>query len=218
MAVAIIVAAGTGSRFGGDIPKQFREVKGKMVLEHTISRFEESSLVEELIVVLSETVINEERFEFSSEKPLTMIAGGATRAESVRNGLDVIDEFKGVVAVHDGARPLVTSEEIDSVIQAAEQTGAACLGTSVTDTIKRVADDRIVETVDRSNLWRAATPQCFDVEILRRAYDEAEFPEQATDECSLVEMIGVDISTVEGSTRNIKITYEEDLKIAEVYL
>lgn len=218
MAVAIIVAAGTGTRFGGDVPKQFRIVSGKTVLEHTVGRFDSSDSVESIVVVLSQDVIDEGTPALNTSKPIQFIAGGRTRAESVRNGLDSIESDSGVVAVHDGARLLVTNEEIEKVFAVASKTGAACLCVPVTDTIKRVREGKIVETIDRSQLWKAATPQCFDIELLRRAFDEAEYPEKATDECSLVEAIGIDIEVVEGSSRNIKITYEDDLKLAEAYL
>jgi 2-C-methyl-D-erythritol 4-phosphate cytidylyltransferase len=133
--------------------------------------------------------------------------------------LNAIDpENIEIVAVHDGARPLVSSEEITRTIQKAREVGAACLVAGVTDTIKKVDGGKIIDTIDRAKLRRALTPQCFRYEILRRAFAENEIGELVTDECSLVEKLGYEIATVEGSAKNIKITTPEDLVLAESLL
>lgn len=218
MNVAIIVAAGSGTRFGSKIPKQFLEINGKPILVHTLERFESCDSIDEIILVLSSVEVEQfsetiEKYNFSKLK--NIVAGGESRAESVLNGLEKINPDKTkIVAVHDGARPLVSSEEISQTIEKASETGAACLVAAVTDTIKEVFDRKIVSTIDRAKLRRALTPQAFRLEILQRAFENADL-NQATDECFLVEQIGVEISIVEGSAKNIKITTPEDFIYAE---
>lgn len=221
MNVAIIVAAGSGTRFGSAVPKQFLEICGKPLLIHTLERFEFCRAIDEIVLILSAAEIENFR-RILSQYPLRkiskIVAGGDTRAASVLNGLNAIDGTTiEIVAVHDGARPLVTIEEITKTVEKARETNAACLAAKVTDTIKKVSDGKIVETIDRANLRRALTPQCFRFEILKRAFEENEI-EAATDECSLVEKSGFEIAVVEGSVRNIKITTPEDFVLAEVLL
>jgi 2-C-methyl-D-erythritol 4-phosphate cytidylyltransferase len=125
----------------------------------------------------------------------------------------------GIVAVHDGVRPFVTVEEIENVVAAAESDGAAILVAPVTDTIKQVSDNSVVKTLRRGELRRALTPQCFRYDLLRKAYEQADVNDPSlTDESVLVEKLGVAITTIEGSSRNIKITTRQDLLIAETFL
>ena len=221
MNTAIIVAAGSGSRFGGDIPKQFADLAGKPVIIHTLEQFEECPAVDEVILVLGEN--GREDFERLSlggsfRKLSKLVTGGATRAQSVKSGLDQVDPSCEIVAVHDGARPLVTVDEITRTIEKAADTGAACLVAEVTDTVKQIEGDKIRSTVDRSTLRRALTPQAFRIDILRSAFENANLSDAVTDECYLVEKLGIDIALVEGSPRNIKITREDDLAIADAFL
>lgn len=222
MNTAIIVAAGSGKRFGGDIPKQFLEIHGKPVLVYTIERFEKCDLIDEIILVLSENEIEnfaKQTLKYHFKKLNKIVPGGNSRAESVLNGFQNINSRTAeIIAVHDGARPLVTVDEISKTLAKANEFGAACIVAKVTDTIKKIADGKILSTVDRSNLRRALTPQCFRYEILKRAFNENEISNIATDECYLVEKLGIEIEIVEGSSKNIKITHEEDLKIAEIFL
>ncbi len=220
MNTAIIVAAGSGKRFGGNIPKQFLEIHGKPVLIHTLERFENCDSVDEIVLVLSFDEIDsfEKKLKtYNIHKLNKIVAGGNTRAESVFNGLNVINETE-IIAVHDGARPLVSNEEISKTIEKAKEFGAACLVAKITDTIKEVSNGKIVATIDRNTLRSALTPQCFRYEILKKAFEVNEIAEIVTDECFLVEKLGYEIAIVEGSSKNIKITHEEDLKIAEVFL
>lgn len=224
MNVAIVVAGGKGVRFGGDRPKQFLELRGTPIIIHTLRQFERCREIEKLIVVLpaEETAgFVSLAAEFDLKKISRVVAGGETRARSVRNGLESIDDAE-VVAVHDVVRPLVMPDEIDRVVRAAQTSGAAILVSPIEDTIKQVEDDRITGTVSRASLRRALTPQCFRLEILRRAYEQLADLESAgieiTDDSFLVERLGVDVTTIEGSPRNIKITREEDLKFAEALL
>ena len=211
---AIIVAAGTGSRFKSEIPKQFLEVAGKPIVVHTIERFAAAPSIDTIVVVVtSENIPRLGGVHVS--KPLQIVTGGATRSHSVANALDALESDVDVVAVHDGARPFVTVEEIEMTIARAAQTGAACLVAPVTDTIKTVVGEEISGTVDRNKLRRALTPQAFRIEVLRKAFKLGDLSESVTDECYLVEKLGHPIAFVEGSARNIKITHPEDLITAE---
>ncbi|MBA2621941.1 MAG: 2-C-methyl-D-erythritol 4-phosphate cytidylyltransferase [Acidobacteria bacterium] len=222
MNTAIIVAAGDGTRFGGDKPKQFLEIAGKPIVIYALECFEFCPQIDQIILVLPATEIENFRqiaARFDLKKLVKMVAGGRTRAASVWNGLSAIDaESADIIAVHDGARPLVTSAEIRQTIQKARQTGAACLVAGVTDTIKEISGDKIARTVERARLRRALTPQCFRYEILKRAFETNDFKDSATDESFLVEQIGVAVSIVEGGAQNIKITHAEDLILAESLL
>ena len=222
MNFAIIVAAGIGTRFGANKPKQFLEIHGKPIIIHTLERFENCRTIDEIVLVLSPNEI--ENFQanlekYNLKKLVKIISGGQTRAESVLNGLNAVDAKKTeIVAVHDGARPLVSVEEITQAIEKARTTGAACLVGMVTDTIKIVSGDKITGTIDRANLRRALTPQCFKFEILQKAFAPGNFDASATDECFLVEKAGFAIAFVDGSAENIKITTREDFAFAEILL
>ena len=224
MNVAIVVAAGKGTRLGGNRPKQFLELDGVPVIIHTLRQFERCLEIKEVVVVLPVEATDDFPAlarNFGLQKPSRVVAGGATRAQSVQRGLAVAGEAE-LVAVHDGVRPFVTPEEIDQVVVAARATGAAILVAPVADTIKEIKDERVVSTQSRSTLRRALTPQCFRFDILKRAYEQLAEVEaegvEVTDDSLLVERLGVEIAAVEGSARNIKITREEDLVWAEAIL
>ncbi|MDX6290196.1 MAG: 2-C-methyl-D-erythritol 4-phosphate cytidylyltransferase [Blastocatellia bacterium] len=224
MNVAIVVAAGKGTRLGGNRPKQFLELDGIPVIIRTLRQFERCREIDEVVAVLpaEETAgFQSLAQQFELRKLARVIAGGETRAQSVQRGLALIDEAE-IVAVHDGVRPFVTPEEIDQVVAAARIGGAAILVAPVADTIKDIKDGRVIGTLPRTNLRRALTPQCFRFDLLKRAYDrlleiQAEGIE-VTDDCLLVERLGFEIAAVEGSARNIKITREEDLVLGEALL
>jgi 2-C-methyl-D-erythritol 4-phosphate cytidylyltransferase len=220
MNIAIIAAAGAGTRMASDRPKQFLLLAGTPIIFHTLQRFEQCDSIQEVIVVLPA----EESAGFVSlagkfglRKVSRVVPGGATRADSVKRGLMAIRSATAeIVAVHDGVRPFVTIDEINSTVAAAQLNGAAILVAPVTDTIKQVNDRSVSGTLDRSGLRRALTPQCFRYELLRRAYQHADVNDPSlTDESALVERLGERVSVVEGSVRNIKITSAEDLVVAE---
>ena len=223
MNVAIVVAAGKGTRLGGNRPKQFLEFGGIPVVIHTLRQFERCREINEIVTVLpAEETDSFLSFAkgFGLRKPMRVVAGGETRAQSVARGLALIGEAE-IVAVHDGVRPLVSPDEIDQVVDAARATGAAILVAPVPDTIKEIKDDRVIRTLPRADLRRALTPQCFRLELLRRAYQmlsKIEVANEVTDDSLLVERLGVEVVAVEGSSRNIKITQEEDLVLAEAIL
>lgn len=224
MNIAIVVAAGKGTRLGGDRPKQFLELDGVPVIVHTLRQFERCREIDEIIVILPADEVSAFQSlakQLGLRKLSQVIAGGETRAQSVQRGLAVINEAD-LVAVHDGVRPFVTPAEIDCVMLAARSTGAAILVSPVADTIKQIKDDRVVRTLPRADLRRALTPQCFQFNILKSAYDQLASIEaegvEVTDDCLLVERLGIEIAAVEGSGRNIKITRAEDLVLGEALL
>jgi 2-C-methyl-D-erythritol 4-phosphate cytidylyltransferase len=220
MNVAIIAAAGQGTRMAGKRPKQFLELAGTPILIHTLKAFERCDVIHEIIVVLAAGEADGFRVlaeEHGLRKIAAVVQGGRSRAESVLNGLQALDAGAAeVVAVHDGVRPFVTVDEISRTVAAASLEGAAVLVSAPVDTIKEVSDGAVVRTVKRGDLRNALTPQCFRYTLLRQAYDEADVSDpELTDESSLVERLGAKIAIVEGSPRNIKITRVEDLAIGE---
>jgi len=223
MNIAIIAAAGAGTRMASDRPKQFLLLAGTPVIIHTLKVFEQCESIHEVIVVLP--AAESAGFlslagKFGLRKVSRVVPGGVTRADSVKRGLLAIRAATAeIVAVHDGVRPLVTTEEIDATVAAAQADGAEILVAPVTDTIKQINDRQVVQTLDRGGLRRALTPQCFRYELLRDAYQATDVTDPSlTDESVLVEKLGVPVSIVEGSSRNIKITTAEDLAIAETIL
>jgi len=224
MNTAIIVAAGTGSRFGASVPKQFLQVHNKPLFIHTLEKFEACADVQSIVLVLPEEYLAEfsdASSRYRITKLLRIVAGGITRAHSVRNGLNAIDPVKaGIVAVHDGARPFISAAEISQCIRLAENTGAAILVGPVTDTIKQVEGDKITKTIDRTRLRRAMTPQSFRYQVLRDAFETADdaMLAAATDESYLVESLGLSVSVIDGSPSNIKVTTKQDLKLFERFL
>lgn len=223
MNIAIIAAAGTGSRMASDRPKQFLHLAGTPIIFHTLKPFEQCDSIQEVIVVLPA----EESAAFLAlagkhglRKLSRVVPGGTTRADSVKRGFGAIrSTTAGIVAVHDGVRPFVTVEEIENVVAAAESDGAAILVAPVTDTIKQVSENSVLQTLERRELRRALTPQCFRYELLRKAYEHVDVNDPSlTDESALVEKIGAPVTIVEGSSRNIKITGPQDLLIAETFV
>jgi len=224
MNVAIVVAAGKGTRLGGNRPKQFLELGGVPVIIHTLRQFERSTEIDQIVSVLPPEEVaafHSLAQQFQIQKFSGAVTGGATRAQSVLCGLSSIGEAD-IVAIHDGVRPFVTPEEIDATVRAARANGAAILTASVDDTIKEVEGYQILRTLPRANLRRALTPQCFRYDILKRAYNDLSEIEasglEITDDSILVERLGVEIVTVQGSARNIKITSAEDLTLADALL
>jgi 2-C-methyl-D-erythritol 4-phosphate cytidylyltransferase len=209
--VVIISAGGQGKRMGR--PKQFIEVAGKPILEWTISVFQKCDMIDEIILVVNEDRVDQAK-KFNYSKIVNIVVGGEARQDSVRNGLKVLSADTEIVAIHDGARPMITTDIIENAIVEAKESGAAVVGVPVCDTIKRVTSNelRVTGTVDRSALWRAQTPQVFRKDIITKAYQQAE---KVTDDSALVEKMGVPVKMVIGSYQNIKITTPFDLEIVE---
>lgn len=216
--VAVILAAGSGTRMKSDKSKLLLEINGKTVIERTVKAFSKISEIDEIIVVIRESDLNE--FEkHLSKYDLSYCFGGATRQESVMNAVETIDECD-LIIIHDGARPLVTEKEITDTISKAKETGAAAVGVTPKDTIKIVDENlQIVGTPDRSNLISIRTPQVFDFSQYLKAVDLAKKQgKDFTDDCRLVENLGRKVNVVIGEYTNIKITTPEDIPMAESIL
>jgi len=216
---AIIPAAGMGIRMGSSIPKQFLLLDGKPILQHTLSVLDQCSIVNEIILVVSEKEIENARQQIQDSYPKVakVIVGGKERQDSVYNGLQNLDSKADIVVVHDGVRPFVSEELIRESVEAARDFGAAITAIPVSDTIKKVNKEGVVEsTIDRSGLWRVQTPQTFQVSLLKEAFAKAQSDNfYGTDEGSLIEYLGRDVKVVPGSELNIKITRSEDLVLGE---
>jgi len=214
---AVIVAAGSSMRMDNSVDKLSVLIEGRTLLAWTISRFEAVSTIDEIILVVREESLDYVRNEVVSsegfKKVKAVVAGGDQRQNSTENGLNATAEDAEIILIHDGARPLVRTEEIDSVIRSAKENGAALLAVRCKDTVKEVMDNKIIKTLPRDTLWLAQTPQGFRrdiiVDALKSARDENYL---GTDEASLVERMGVNISIVEGRSNNIKVTYPEDVE------
>lgn len=217
---AVIVAAGGSVRMGIEDSKQFIPLLGKPAIQYTISAFQHCGLIKEIVVVCREQDIERIRSlaaDCGFDKVKAIVEGGDSRAQSVRNGIEAADEKTKFYAIHDGARPLVSVEDIERVIEAAIETGAATLGTSVSDTIKIVDGYNIItSTPVRAQLRAVQTPQVFEKELYRFAIDDAgDDLMNFTDDCSLIENMGGEVEVVKGSSENIKLTTPIDVVIAE---
>jgi len=220
MNVAIIAAAGLGTRMGSERPKQFLEIAGIPIIVHTVRAIAQCDVIQEIIVVLpSEDAAGFMTLagKYDLQKVTQVVPGGATRAESVSCGLGAVPAATTeIVAVHDGVRPFVTGTEITRAISAAQEHGAAILVAPITNTIKQVEGGKVVRTLSRTQLRGALTPQCFRYSLLCRAFAEADLQDpDLTDESVLLERMGFKVAAVEGSSRNIKITRPEDLAVGE---
>jgi 2-C-methyl-D-erythritol 4-phosphate cytidylyltransferase/2-C-methyl-D-erythritol 2,4-cyclodiphosphate synthase len=220
---ALVVAGGSGRRFGTTRPKQFQLLRGKPLLLWTLDAFESSPHVDSIVLVIPAEE-REETARLLKEHGLgrrvQLCDGGAERVDSVRNGLEALPRKAKLVAVHDAARPLVTSDLIARVVQAATEVGAAIAALPATDTIKLGRQGRIDKTIARGRVHAAQTPQVFNVSLLRKAYqawDEAGRP-AVTDDAQLVELLGKPVQLVTGDARNIKVTVADDLVLAEAWL
>lgn len=214
---AIIVAGGSGSRMKSDLPKQFIEIGGLPILMHTLKRFKEADTDLELILVLPES-----QFEFWKELceihaafiktiPHQLVAGGKSRFQSGKNGLDIIKN-EGLVAIHDGVRPFVSPEIIKESFRIAEEKGTAVVSVASKDSIRVNG-----QAIDRATVRLIQTPQTFQISLLKKAFETEELA-TFTDDASVAEHAGFEIHLIEGSYENIKITTPEDLLWAEVLL
>lgn len=215
----IIVAAGNGSRFGGEMPKQFRILDGIPVLFHSIMKYRETLPEAEIRLVLNREMFTLwERIcdEYGFVSPV-VIEGGTNRSESVRNALiSFSDDHESIVLIHDGVRPLIDSKIIKSVIGSVSSGIGVAPAIPESDSIRQITSDGSSHSADRNLFRRVQTPQGFMTYEIIRAYCSA--PACATDDLTVFENTGGIIKLVEGSTSNIKITYPEDLEIAEILI
>lgn len=219
---AIVVAAGSGVRFGSETPKQFHSVGGVPIVLRALLAFTSHPDVAQVVLVLPppHAVHPPPFLSEVARNGLTIVAGGAHRADSVRAGLAVLRAECGVVLVHDGARPFVQRQVIDTVITHARQGEGAVPAVPLSDTLKEVARNdptRIARTRPRARLWRAQTPQGFPRKVLEEAHARAaRLGRRATDDAALVEAMGFPVRLVPDFSNNIKITTPEDLALAEL--
>lgn len=220
---ALIVAGGTGSRMGTDIPKQYQMLAGKPVLMHTLAQFTHSASKPQLIVVLHKDMRDYwlslcEKHNFTIAHAL--VDGGSTRFQSVKNGLHYIldqdQSAQSLIAIHDAARPLINPALIDQSYAEADSSGACIVAMASSNSI-RIGDTTENKAVDRSQVWSVQTPQTFQLGILEKAFQQEESP-LFTDDASVVEQLGHAIHIIPGEQKNIKITFPEDLEIAALLL
>jgi 2-C-methyl-D-erythritol 4-phosphate cytidylyltransferase len=219
---AIVVAGGDGTRLGADRPKAFVRLGGRPLLAHSIDLLEDHPAVDRIVLVVPEeweepaTLLAD---ELAAGKVAAAVCGGETRALSVAAGLAEVSDEAATILVHDAARPFASAELVDRVLAALSDHDGAVPAVPVADTIKRVRDGRVVETLARAELRSVQTPQAFRASALRRAFavplDELR---DATDCASLVEAAGLEVAAVEGAAGNLKITTVDDLARAEARL
>jgi 2-C-methyl-D-erythritol 4-phosphate cytidylyltransferase len=216
--IVIIPAAGAGTRFGGQIPKQFQPLSGKPLIQHVIERFLVDDTVTRVIVPVAEMLLAAVSHESPGDR-IRFVAGGETRMQSVLRGMAEAGDAE-LIAVHDAVRPLFPMELFHAVLEAAREVGAALPVVPVADTIHMMnSDATVAQTLDRSMLGAAQTPQCFRAEILRDVLQRAQAEGiEGTDEAGLAARFGYTVKAVPGDPRNLKITLPEDLVIAESYL
>ena len=218
---AIIPVAGQGKRFGGETPKQFMNIGGKPIIEITLQKFVSHNEIKHGVVAVSENEMkfSENIFQHIDgfDKKFEIIIGGKERQDSVINGLDCLPPNTDIVVVHDGVRPLVSPQLISLSIKTAFETGACVAALPLYDTIKRVENDTVLETIPRENLWQVQTPQSFKYSVLKEALEKARNGNfYSTDESSLVELNGHPVKIILGEYHNVKITTKADLKLSQL--
>ena len=216
---AVIVAAGTASRMGG-IDKVMAPLGGEPLLLHSVRTFQNCDAIREIVIVTREDLLMEVMSLCAGfSKVRGVVVGGADRPASVQAGLNNLSDRVKLVAVHDGARPLVTWQVIDRTVRAAHSYGAAAPAIPVKDTIKIVKGGIVGSTPDRNTLRAVQTPQVFDLQLLKGALLKAQKEKTPiTDDCSAVENMGMSVKIVEGDERNLKVTTPMDIKVAELLL
>jgi 2-C-methyl-D-erythritol 4-phosphate cytidylyltransferase len=217
---ALVLAAGRGERLGATQPKALLALAGRPLLLHAIEGLAACAELDAIVpVVPAAELARCAALLRGRERVSAPVAGGAERQDSMRAGLAALPAEIELVAVHDAARPLVRATEVSAVVAAAQRYGAALLAVPVRDTLKRVVEGRVAETLPRVACWAAQTPQVFRVDWLREALAKAEADGfQGTDDAQLVERLGIPVHVVEGDPSNLKITWPEDLEIAETLL
>ncbi len=212
----VFLAGGHGSRFKNELPKQFHTLGKKIIALHSFEILKKALSIQEIVIVCSP----EYRHFFTAEFPLSFALPGDERYLSVKNGIEMLSDKESLVLIHDAARPNLVEKDIERLMQAATQTGAATLGAPVVQTIKMVDEKtQVIKTIPRQTLWEAHTPQCILKSLLKKGLEyhlKNNLP--VTDDVSLVEPLNVTVQMVHSSTNNIKITYEEDLAVAKTLL
>lgn len=220
---AIIVAAGKGIRMDDKVRKQYLLLDGRPLISHTLAVFDQCNIIDEIFFVVpekdfvfcNENILNRQKFQ----KKITLVPGGATRQDSVYNGLlaigNVMDN-NSVVVIHDGVRPFICHEQLTECITCANDYDACIFGIPAYDTLKRVNSSGFIEnTIERNTIWFAQTPQAFKYNLIKRAHENAlRVGIIGTDDAMLVEQLGIKVKVISGSRCNVKITTKEDLLLA----
>lgn len=206
---AIITAGGTSSRYG-NTNKLLEKVYDKEIIKYTVEAFEKSD-VDEIVICANKSIISDLEKVFSHR----IIEGGATRQESVYNGLSSIT--CDYVLIHDAARPMITAELINKTIEAVKVRKAVSVFTKTIDTIKEVQDGKVIRTLDRTKLYNTQTPQAFEYNLIKSAHDKLK-GQNFTDDAGMLESLGYEVYMVEGEYTNIKITTKSDIELAKIYL
>ncbi|PNP99211.1 2-C-methyl-D-erythritol 4-phosphate cytidylyltransferase [Moraxella sp. RCAD0137] len=224
----LIVAAGTGSRFGGDLPKQYLRILNKSILAHSVERLNHPALSALTLVVSAQDVWIKDAYvdiEASYSLPIHLAIGGAERWQSVMNGLNSICQLGAKaddwVLIHDAARPCLPRSDLQKIIDKIHSNDACAiiLASAVVDTLKYAKDGRISHTVDRENLWQSLTPQAFQIKTLKAAFDYVMTNDiHITDEAAACEAMGVAVDIIAASRMNIKLTYPEDLPLIQALI
>ncbi len=216
---AIIVAAGKGKRFHGE--KQFFMLNHIPLLIHTLKPFEQSRLINHIIVVAPGSSIDKTAKyikKYQVKKVLKVVAGGPRRQDSVLAGFNVIKHKKGIAAIHDGVRPLISTSLINRGIKLCRKYQAVIFGIKANDTIKEVQANRVKKTVPRNNLYLIQTPQFFKITLLKKAFDSADFNYNYTDESSILESLNIPVYHFVGDKKNIKVTQRKDIELLEKFI
>lgn len=220
---AVILAAGNGTRMNDDRAKQFIDIRGLPIVARSAMPFEQSPEIHEIVVVTRAADVEgctKILRDHGITKLTKVIAGGSTRQESAKLGFDAVNPSCDFVAIHDAARCLITPENIEAVMETAYVSGAAACANMVVDTIKKTnGADIITETIDRENTWLVQTPQVFMADMYRAAaYMALKDHVTATDDCMLCERLGFSVKLVDTGRFNLKVTYPEDVMMAEMIL
>lgn len=210
---AIIPAGGTSSRFGNK-NKLLEKINNKEVIKYTVEAFEKSE-VDEIIICANISIMDELKEIFKNSQKVKIIEGGATRQESVFNGLQASE--CDYVLIHDGARPMITTDMINLAIEEVITKKALTVATKTIDTIKEVSDGKIIKTIDRAKLYNTQTPQAFEYNLIKNAHQKL-YGQNFTDDAGMLEQLGGTVYIINGSYKNIKITTQNDIQIAKIYL
>lgn len=219
---ALIVAGGLGTRMNSGVPKQFLMLKGKPVVQWSLECFDQTPVIDKIVLVLPQAWVDEGRdklISFDPEKPFAIVAGGNSRQESVKAGIDAIADAEGWVVIHDGARPGISPELVINALESARKLGNAVCAIPSTDTLVKAADGKVLENLDRTEIFRVQTPQIFRLSQMRKAIEHAiKNSIVATDDAGLIRELGEKVFLVNGSELNSKVTRPEDLYLLEALL
>ena len=217
MNAGIIVAAGKGERYGSY--KQTEILINKKVYQYSLDVFNIVDLIESVYLVVAEEIyssIEEDLQSYQNNKPIFLCRGGDTRAQSVYNAIKSISNVYDKVCIHDAVRPLIQKADIENVLLNCIENGGCIVGNEINETLKKTNDNKVVETINRANMWLSQTPQAFCLKTLKNCYDK-DF-EHFTDEANLLESNGYSIQVISSVNKNIKITEKKDLELVKQLL